>query len=137
METGTCDFLTILRVLVKGKVDFIVVGGVCAVLQGAPVPYYRERKDRKLRPQLSHLASPGHQLLITSSGPLNVLGTVGTDLGYEELLSRTVKVLFDRSLEVRALDLETLIQIKEEAGRKKDKAVLPILKQTLKERRKQ
>ena len=66
-----------------------------------------------------------------------MLGTVGTDLGYEELLSRTVKVLFDRSLEVRALDLETLIQIKEEAGRKKDKAVLPILKQTLKERRKQ
>ena len=80
METGTCDFLTILRVLVKGKVDFIVVGGVCAVFQGAPVhtfdldilrsrtepnlrrlltklqelgAYYRERKDRKLRPQLS------------------------------------------------------------------------------------
>jgi hypothetical protein len=36
-ETISTDFLAILRTLAAHKVDFIVVGGVCAVLQGAPV----------------------------------------------------------------------------------------------------
>ena len=31
------DFLAILKTLAEYKVDFIVVGGVCAVLHGAPV----------------------------------------------------------------------------------------------------
>jgi len=31
------DFLAILRVLAAHEVDFIIVGGVCAVLHGAPV----------------------------------------------------------------------------------------------------
>ena len=31
------NFLEILRVLSHYQVDFIVVGGVCAVLQGAPI----------------------------------------------------------------------------------------------------
>ena len=37
-------------------------------------------------------------------------------------------------LEVRLLDLETLIAVKKETGHAKDKAVLPILRQTLKEK---
>jgi hypothetical protein len=31
------DFLAILQTLAHHKVEFIVVGGVCAVLQGAPI----------------------------------------------------------------------------------------------------
>ncbi|MBW1690691.1 MAG: hypothetical protein JRJ70_08075 [Deltaproteobacteria bacterium] len=31
------DFLEILKTLTEHEVDFIVVGGVCAVLHGAPV----------------------------------------------------------------------------------------------------
>ena len=31
------DFLEVLRVLIAHEVDFIVVGGVSAVLQGAPI----------------------------------------------------------------------------------------------------
>lgn len=31
------DFLEILKILVSNEVDFIVIGGVCAVLHGAPV----------------------------------------------------------------------------------------------------
>jgi hypothetical protein len=87
----------------KYKVDFIVVGGVCAVLQGAPVTtfdldlvhartpenlarllpalreldaHYRGRQGQLLRPDLSHLSSPGHQLLMTRFGPLDLLGTI-------------------------------------------------------------
>ena len=36
-ENQVPDFLEILKVLTKHKVDFIVVGGVYAVLHGAPV----------------------------------------------------------------------------------------------------
>jgi hypothetical protein len=34
------DFETILNVLTKHQVEFIVVGGLCAVLHGAPVQTY-------------------------------------------------------------------------------------------------
>jgi hypothetical protein len=37
MQNATPDFLAILRTLSDYKVDFIVVGGVCAVLHGAPL----------------------------------------------------------------------------------------------------
>jgi hypothetical protein len=37
---------------------------------------------------------------------------------------------------VRVLDLETLIAIKEELGGEKDRAVLPVLRRTLEEKRK-
>ena len=35
MPDPTPDFLTILQVLTDHEVDFIVVGGVCAVLHGS------------------------------------------------------------------------------------------------------
>ncbi len=31
------DFLAILQTLVAHRVDFLVVGGICAVLHGAPI----------------------------------------------------------------------------------------------------
>ena len=37
MKSSTPRFLEILRTLVRHKVEFIVVGGISAVLQGAPV----------------------------------------------------------------------------------------------------
>jgi hypothetical protein len=37
VEEQIPDFLEILKVLSRHKVDFIIVGGVCAVLHGAPV----------------------------------------------------------------------------------------------------
>jgi hypothetical protein len=100
----TPDFLPILETLVKHEVDFIVVGGVCAVLHGVPMTtfdldlvhsrtpenldrlttalkeldaYYRGRGDQRLTPDLTHLSSAGHQLLMTRFGPLDVLGTIG------------------------------------------------------------
>jgi N-glycosylase/DNA lyase len=39
-------------------------------------------------------------------------------------------------LRIRVLDLETLIAIQEELGGEKDRAVLPILRRTLEEKRK-
>ena len=37
MAGQTADFFQILRTLVEHNVQFVVVGGVCAVLHGAPV----------------------------------------------------------------------------------------------------
>ncbi|XXY53339.1 hypothetical protein WME91_19605 [Sorangium sp. So ce269] len=91
----------LLGVLARHQVDFIVVGGVAAVIQGAPVntfdldvvhartpdnierllgalreldAFYRTDLQRRLPPTASHLVSPGHQLLATNMGTLDLLG---------------------------------------------------------------
>ena len=87
-----------------------------------------------MKPETSHLASQGHVLLMTRSGALDLLGTIGQGRGYEELLSHTTRKEVAPGLRVRVLDLATLIEIKEESGQDKDKAVLPTLRATLKER---
>jgi len=156
------DFLAILKVLAAHKVEFIVVGGVSAVLQGAPIAtfdldvvhsrepanierliealqelgaYYRGQGTRRIEPSLSHLASPGHQLLLTIHGPLDLLGTIGKGRGYEALIAAAEDIVVG-PVRVRVLGLPALIESKEEAAREKDNAVLSILRRTLEERRK-
>ncbi len=46
------DFLEILKILSKHKVDFIVVGGVCAAIHGAPVTTFDLEKDKVIIPIL-------------------------------------------------------------------------------------
>lgn len=160
MKRPTPDFLEILRILSRHKVDFIVVGGICGVLHGAPVTtfdldlvhsrsqdnlnrlisaleeldaYYRGRGDQRLKPGLSHLSSPGHQLLMTTFGPLDLLGAIGIGHSYDDLMKHTV-VLEVGGLQVQVLDLETLIEVKKETISDKDKAVIPILERTLQEK---
>ena len=160
MTNPTPDFLEILKVLSKNEVDFIVVGGVCAVLHGAPVTtfdldivhsrsrnnltnlmealkdldvHYRERKDKRIKPKLSHLASTGHHLLITKSGPLDLLGKIGKSHTYSDLLPFTIDLKVGK-LHVRILELETLIKIKKETITEKDKIIIPILQRTLEEK---
>ena len=72
---------------------------------------------------------------MTRFGPLDLLGTIGANHGYEELLRHTVELQVS-GLRLRVLDLETLIKVKEETGHEKDKAVLPILRCTLLEKSK-
>jgi hypothetical protein len=163
MANPVPDFLAILQTLTKHHVDFIVVGGVCAVLHGAPVTtfdldvvharvpdnlqrllsalqdleaLYREHMPRQLRPTLSHLASPGHQLLMTRAGPLDLLGTIGDDRGYDDLLRHTIELDIGGGLRLRLLDLATLIEVKEGTARERDQAVLPILRRVLEEKKK-
>ncbi len=158
------DFLALLRTLLEHRVDFIVVGGVCAVLHGAPMTtfdldvvhsrspenierllsaldslnaYYRTHPGKRLLPTSSHLTSPGHQLLMTRFGPLDLLGSLAGGRSYGDLLPETIILPVGESLSVRVLNLEMLIQVKEETGQDKDKAVLPLLRQTLRERHEQ
>jgi predicted nucleotidyltransferase len=157
------DFYRVLRALHDGGVEFLVVGGVAAVLQGAPVntfdvdvvfsrseanvarllpvlhaldAHYRIQPERRLVPTASHLASPGHQNLITPYGAFDLLGTVGHDLGYEDLLPQSVQMDIGEGIQVRVLKLEKLIEIKEELGQEKDLATLPVLRRTVEARNK-
>jgi len=159
--TNPPDFLEILKILTEHGVDYIVVGGVCAVLHGAPVATFdldlvhsrspdnlarlmsalKEldacyRGDQRLTPRLPHLSSPGHQLLMTKFGPLDLLGTIGIGHSYEDLLQHTVE-LEASGLRLCILDLETLIEVKKETVSDKDRAVIPILERTLEEKLKQ
>lgn len=161
MKSTAPDFLALLKVLAAHKVDFIVVGGVCGVLHGAPIStfdldvvhsraadnierlleslrelgaYYRGQAGRRIIPDRSHLASPGHQLLMTTAGPLDLLGALTHDRGYNDLLEHTTDVAVGET-RVRILDLPTLIETKQAVGRDKDKAVLAVLRQTLEEKK--
>ena len=69
-------------------------------------------------------------------GPLDLLGTIGRDLGYQELLPHSIELGIGDGLRIRVLDLDTLIAVKEQLGGEKDRAVLPILGRTLEEKRK-
>ena len=141
-----------------------MVGGVCAVLHGAPIStfdldvvhsrepdnvhrlltalgaldaHYRIQPERKAKPGVSHLSSAGHQLLMTCFGPLDVLGSIGRGQGYQDLLAHTEELRVARGVKVRVLKLDALIRIKSETAGEKDKATLPLLRRTLEEKSRQ
>ena len=155
------DFQAILRTLAEHGVDYIVVGGVCAALHGAPVSTfdldivhsrsrdnverllgalevleacYRTSPEKRAKPGQSNLSSRGHQLLMTRHGPLDVLGMIGAGHDYPELVPHSVEMQVGRGLRIRVLDLETLIRTKEETAGDKDVGVLAILRRLRQEK---
>jgi hypothetical protein len=150
-------FLGLLRTLLHHGVDFVVVGGVAAQLEGAPIltldldvlydrapqnlgrlltalrelnARYRDAAGRHIEPDESKLAALRINLLLTDLGALDVLGAVGNGLTYQDLVDRTVSYQLGE-LQVRVLELAAVIETKEQADREKDRAVLPVLRQTL------
>jgi hypothetical protein len=101
-----------LELLEQHGVAYIVVRGVAAVLQGAPMTTFdidalvkvdaanadrllaalaaleaRHREhDRDIRPTREELLAGGHLLLMTNSGPLDVLGFIGQGKRYEDVV---------------------------------------------------
>lgn len=95
--------------------------------------YSREPGNRRLKPKLSVLAGPNPNLFNTSSGPLDLLGTIDEGLGYAELLPNSIEIEL-AGLKVSILSLKLLIEIKRRAGRPKDLIALPILERALSKR---
>jgi hypothetical protein len=147
----------LLAVLRRHRVRFVLVGGVAAVVEGAPLStldvdvvhdrssnnvrrlmgalaelaaHYRTRPELNRAPTQADLSGPGHHLLATKFGPLDVLGVIGNDRRFESLI-RTARRRKVGSFFVWVLDLKTQIAIKEELGFSKDRAALPILEETL------
>ncbi len=95
---------------------------------------YREHTQQVLKPKAVHLASSGHHLLMTTGGPLDLLGEVGDRKGFMQLLGQTSEFNIGNGRLVRVLNLAALIELKKRLGRDKDKAVLAVLQRTLEEK---
>ncbi len=156
-ERSASRFLDQLRVLNRHQIDFVVVGGVAAVFEGAPIvtldldivydrasdnierlaaglkelnAYYNDPAGRRIVPDVTKLETIKIHLLLTDLGGLDVLRSIGEDLAYQDLLGRSSE--YDLGgLRLRVLNLEAVIATKEVANRDKDRAVLPILRRTL------
>src|SRR5262245_57531218 len=110
---------TLIATLASSDVEFIIVGLLAAVAQGAPVTThdldivhrrtpenvarlvdilvnkldarYRGRAE-VLRPTAEILSGPGHSLLQTRAGPLDVLGAIEGGRDYEALLPVSLQI---------------------------------------------
>jgi predicted nucleotidyltransferase len=156
------DFFAILVTLHRHEVDFILVGELAAAVNGVDSStldvdivhsrdaanverlltvlesldaIFRIQAERRIKPNASYVSGPSHLHLITRFGPLDVLGTIGHGLTYADLLPHSVEMDIGDGIRVRVLDLETLISLKEDLGTEKDRAMLPLLRQTLEEQR--
>lgn len=155
---ATQSFRRILELLERHGVEHVVVGGVAAVLQGAPVTTFdidalvkidsanvdrlvaalaaldaRYREHETLRPTRADLLAGGHLLLITDSGPLDVLAFIGGGRRYEDVAdSASMVSLGDFS--IRVLSVEALIEDKKALGRDKDQPVIRLLEAVLRKR---
>jgi hypothetical protein len=151
------EFIEILKVLSRHEVDFILVGGLAAVIQGAPIltfdvdvvflktdenrarllaalqeidARYLDPAGRHIVPDADTLASFKLHQLVTALGPLDVMETIGAGMSYADLVNDT-RVLELAGIDVRVLGLETVILSKEQANRDKDRATLHVLRRTL------
>lgn len=151
----------VLRLLERGGVEFIVVGGVAAAAHGSArsttdldIVYRRTpgnlaRLVATLAPYEPYLrgAPPGLSFrwdvatiqrglnftLTTSLGALDILGEITGGGNYDDLLRDTVKLqLF--GVECLCLGLERLIHVKRAAGRPKDFEAIAELEAILEER---
>jgi hypothetical protein len=118
-ELWSPDLTTLLERLVATDVEFVLVGGLAAVAQGAPVTTfdvdivhlrteenvdrliafladvgarYRNRPGEPLPPSRSALLGPGHALFMTDLGPLDALGTIEGGADYDQLLPDSLAV---------------------------------------------
>jgi hypothetical protein len=149
----------ILEGLLEARVDFILVGGLAAVIQGAPITtmdvdvvhsqspeniarllaflksvdaVHRRLDDKLIEPKERDLSGKGHVLLATRIGPLDVLAVIEGGRSYKELLEHIVEFEF-RGHTLRMLDLKTLIELKKTSTDPKNKQRLPVLEETLRQ----
>ena len=164
MHTGSkkstgADLSLILEGLIKADVKFILVGGLAAVVQGAPVTTidvdivhersseniaklfaflksidaaYRRPDGKVIKPKEDDFSDMGHALLTTSLGPLDVLTAIEERRTYEDLLDHTVEIEY-RGHTIHVLDLKMLIELKRTSRDPKDKQRLPVLEETLRQ----
>jgi len=151
----------ILEVLEQHQVDYVVIGGLAAELRGSPyttrdvdVTPSRDRAnlgrladalrelDAKLR--IPNVEEPVEFPLdrhsfdwvttwtfTTVHGYLDIALLPDGTRGYDDLRRGATRERITESLEVTVAALADVIRSKEAAGREKDRAVLPVLRQVL------
>jgi hypothetical protein len=157
MASPPAELTTLLHRLAASGVEFLLVGGLAAVAQGAPLTTqdvdivhhrtadnvdalmaflatvnarYRGRPGAPLPPSRSALLGAGHSLFMTDLGPLDALGAIEGGRGYDELMPAAISIeVSGRAVSV--LSLATLAELKRGATSPKDKLTLLILEETL------
>jgi hypothetical protein len=86
-----------------------------------------------IRPAVEDILAGGHLFLMTRAGPLDVLGFIGENLRYEDLLDASSEVWMNIG-SLRVLGLEALIAEKKRMGRAKDNAAVELLEEVLRHR---
>ena len=148
--------VALLKALVQGGVDFIVVGGMAAAIHGSPlattdvdiVPRRERRNLQRLSEALDGLearvyvnreesrrfAHDGASLsdaaiwnLATRFGGLDITFEPAGTRGFSDLSARVVEVDLD-GVTVRVAALDDVIRSKAAADREKDRATLPLLR---------
>jgi hypothetical protein len=156
------DFPTLISLLAKNKIEFIVVGGAAAIVHGSARltedldVVYRRTPDnvaRLVSALVSHkpylrgappnlpfhweertIRSGLNFTLTTSLGSLDLLGEITGGGRYEDLVPHCVKLQIF-GVECLCLGLERLIQVKRAAGRPKDFETIAELEAILEERK--
>ena len=152
------DFRQILAVFVDYKVEFLIVGGVAAVLQGASYSTFdldvvhsrtsgnvkrliacltelraRYRSLIDVSPTVDQLASPGYQLLSTIYGPIDLLGAIEGGRNYDALLPYSKALDLGLNAPVQVLTLAMLLSLKEASSEPKDQNQAAILRRVIEE----
>ncbi|MCK4728174.1 MAG: hypothetical protein KAT27_04565 [Desulfobacterales bacterium] len=153
------DLSAILEGLIEAGVEFILVGGLAAVVQGAPVTtmdvdivhnrssenvakllaflksieaVHRRPDDKVIEPKEEDISGTGHALFTSRLGPIDVLAVIEGERAYQDLLEHTVEIEF-RGHTVLVLDLKTLVKLKRTSRDPKDRQRLPVLEETLRQ----
>lgn len=153
------DLSTLLERLIEADIKFILVGGLAAVIQGAPITtmdvdivynqspenidklngflksvdaVYRRPVDKVIKPKKKDLMETGHFLFKTRLGPLDVLAFIEEGKNYKDLLKHTIEIKF-RGHKIRVLDLKMIIELKRTSTNPRDKMKLPVLEETLRQ----
>ena len=157
------DIPSLIELLAEADVQFIIVGGMAAVVQGVPVTTFdldivhnrHEANTKKLLTLLKTIHAQyrglppektfelseaaflgrGHQLLQTDLGALDVLGAIEDGLEYEDLLAHSIEVKL-RGKTIKILTLEKLCDLKSRSANEKDRLVFNLIAKTLEEKRK-
>ena len=159
--TRPTRYLELIVILADHGVEFIVVGGVAAIVEGVPVTTldldvvysatagntvrlaralatvnarFRDLAGRVILPTEDRLRRSRVCRLVTDLGPLDAMVEIGAQERFEDLCSDSV-VRHLEGREIRVLGLARIIATKEAAGRAKDRATLPVLRTTLELRR--
>jgi hypothetical protein len=122
------DFLEVLRVLIKHEVEFIVVGGVSAALQGAPVTTFELPLVQSRDPE-------NIERLLRALDSLDAIYRAQPDRRIKSSRVPLRSSLGDRAGQSASgvIDGPETKDAPQIAG-EKDNAVLPILRQTLREK---
>ena len=120
-ESTAADLSALLDGLLEAGGEFVLVGGLAAVVQGSPVTtmdvdivhsrssgnitrligflksigaVYRRPDDKVIEPTETDLSEMGHMLFTTRLGPVDVLAFIEERKVYEDLLEHTVEITF-------------------------------------------